>query len=608
MVKQLQVFLVFFIGLGVYAQQDTLVQLQEVTVADRQLKKFSGSQKLIVLSDSIIAKSKGSLTDLLRNNSSIYFKENGFGMVSSPSFRGTTASQTAVVWNGININSQFNGQTDFNTINATDFDNVTIRPGGGSVTYGSGAIGGTVHLNNEMKFKTASVHAVRVNYGSFSTYGIRYGGVFSTQKFSSTIHFSRNESQNDYKYIGYDKKNENGFYQNNSFNTVFGYKLNGHNTLKLYTHYFDGERYFSGTISSPSKSKYLDLNMRNMVEWQMKSGRFTSQLKGAFLQENYKYYENRMSENFTHGTVESTIFKYDVIFEPSRKVRWNVILDYTQNNGRGSGIAKAKREIAGGSLLFQHKIAKTFQYEGSFRYEATSVYKSPLLFSLGGKWDVTTFYAIKINGSKNYRIPTFNDLYWQGSGNPNLKPEHSYQAELSQILSFSKFKFTATGYYYDITDMLRWVPNASGIWTPENTDKVSTYGAELGTEWQKKLGQTKLSFNLNYAYTVSENEQTRKQLIYVPFHKINGQVNVGYRRASLYYQFLFNGKVYTSNDNFYDLESYWLSNAGLQYDLGKKKNINVLFQVFNLENKAYQNVLSRPMPGRNYNLSINFKL
>ena len=67
MVKQLQVFLVFFIGLGVYAQQDTLVQLQEVTVADRQLKKFSSSQKLIVLSDSIIAKSKGSLTDLLRN-------------------------------------------------------------------------------------------------------------------------------------------------------------------------------------------------------------------------------------------------------------------------------------------------------------------------------------------------------------------------------------------------------------------------------------------------------------------------------------------------------------------------------------------------------------
>ena len=81
-----------------------------------------------------------------------------------------------------------------------------------------------------------------------------------------------------------------------------------------------------------------------------------------------------------------------------------------------------------------------------------------------------------------------------------------------------------------------------------------------------------------------------------------------YHRASLYYQFLFNGKVYTSSDNFYDLDSYWISSAGLQYDFGKKKNINVLFQVFNIENKEYQNVLSRPMPGRNYNLSINFKL
>lgn len=606
--KQIQFLLAFFIGFAMYAQQDSIVQLHEVTVADRQLKKFSGSQKQLVLSDSVIAQSKGSLTDLLRYNSSIYFKENGLGMVSSPSFRGTSASQTAVVWNGININSQFNGQTDFNTVNATDFDNVTIKPGGGSVTYGSGAIGGSIHLNNEMTFKPQSKHSLSANYGSYSTYGIRYGGLFSTEKFSTSVHFSRNESKNDYDYIGYNKKNENGFYQNNSFNTVFGYQLNEKHTLKLYTHYFDGERYFSGTISSPAKSKYLDFNTRNMLEWQMKWGKFTSQLKTAYLTEKYKYFENRFTDNFTNGTVETALVKYDIIFEPTTKWRWDLILDYTSNKGRGSGITEANREVAGGSLLVQHQLTSTFQYEGSLRYENTSIYKSPLLYSLGGKWNVAPWYTLKFNGSKNYRVPTFNDLYWQGSGNPNLKPEYSLQGEITQIFSFSKVRITGTAYYYDITDMLRWIPNASGVWIPENTDKVITYGSELGLEWQKSLGEFQLKLNGSYAYTISENKQTQKQLIYVPYHKANGQVDLGYKRASVYYQCLYNGKVFTSSDNFYELEGYFISNAGFEYRLGKQKNISALFQVLNFENKFYQNVLSRPMPGRNYNVSINFKL
>ena len=122
--------------------------------ADVYLKTFSNTQTVSVLKDSVISRSTSSLTNLLNYNSGVYFKENGLGMVSSPSFRGTTAQQTAVTWNGVNINSQFNGQTDFNTINIRNFDDVTVRSGGGSALYGSGAIGGSIHLNNQLKFNT----------------------------------------------------------------------------------------------------------------------------------------------------------------------------------------------------------------------------------------------------------------------------------------------------------------------------------------------------------------------------------------------------------------------------------------------------------------------
>ena len=63
-------------------------------------------------------------------------------MVSSASFRGTNAQQTAVVWNGININSQLTGQTDFNTLIPGNYGDVVVRSGGGSVQYGVAQLGG----------------------------------------------------------------------------------------------------------------------------------------------------------------------------------------------------------------------------------------------------------------------------------------------------------------------------------------------------------------------------------------------------------------------------------------------------------------------------------
>src|SRR5690606_6248406 len=113
----------------------------------------SKSQHHFVLSDSLIDNANGSFTDFLQKNTTIYFKENGYGMVSSPSFRGTTAQQTGVLWNGIKVNSALLGQADFNSTSFKNYDQIIVKPGGGSVLFGSGAMGGTIHLNNDFQFK-----------------------------------------------------------------------------------------------------------------------------------------------------------------------------------------------------------------------------------------------------------------------------------------------------------------------------------------------------------------------------------------------------------------------------------------------------------------------
>ncbi len=294
-----KLFYIFFILiLGNFhlaqAQLDSIQKLDEVILSDVKLKRFATGYKISVLNDSIIEKSPWSLTDLLRYNSNIYFKENGYGMVSSVSFRGTNASQSAVVWNGININSQLNGQVDFNTVNISNYNSVEIRSGGGSVQYGSGAIGGTVHLSNDLSFTSHTNQLLRMSYGSFDAKRANYGLSTGTDKWSLNTGIAYVDSENDYKYLGTNKVNENGAYDNLSFNLNAGYMLNEKHVLKLYYQNFFGDRNFSGTLLAPSRNKYEDTNHRSMLEWAYFNEKYTSKLKLVYLSEEFNYYEIEM--------------------------------------------------------------------------------------------------------------------------------------------------------------------------------------------------------------------------------------------------------------------------------------------------------------------------
>ncbi|ALM48360.1 TonB-dependent receptor [Flavobacterium psychrophilum] len=591
------------------AQTDTIT-LKEVIVSDTQLRDYSASQSVLKLNDSIINKNASSLTSLLNYNSVIYFKENGLGMVSSPSFRGTTAQQTAVLWNGININSQLLGQTDFNTLTTRDFSSISVKAGGGSVIYGTSAIGGSIHLNNDISFGEKFNNTLKLNYGSFNTKGLHYKADVASDVFTASVSLTRNSSDNDYEYSNGKGENLNGQFYNNSMNVAVGYKLNDNNTLKFYSYFFDGERHFSLIFPSEVKTKYQDTNTRNMLEWDGAYGKFTSKLKAAYLKEQYKYYANIDNENHTYGRVESIIGKYDLAFNAGNGFVVNAVLDFMNNKGFGSDIEGKDRQIGAASLLLKHQVTNKLSYEAGVRKEITSNYESPVLFSAGARYKPFSFYTLKLNASKNFRIPTFNDLYWVGSGNTDLKPESSWQGEIGNEFAYKGATLSITGYYIKLKDMLRWLPSTGGVWRPVNTDRVKTYGLEALLNYKRRFGDHELGINGTYGYTVSENEDSGMQLIYVPYHKATAALSYGYKKITAYYQFLYNGEVFTrsDNDSRYNIDSYTVGNAGLEYSFGKNDVASLGVQVLNVLNKEYESVDSRPLPGRNYNvyLTLNF--
>ncbi|MCH4822913.1 TonB-dependent receptor [Gramella lutea] len=609
MSRNLYLIVAFFICfcISTKAQTDSINWLDEVQLSDVKLKNNSEGQFVKELSDSVIKQSEPLLTSVLKFNSPFFFRENGYGMVSSASVRGTGAAQTAVIWNGININSQFTGQTDFNTINTAVFDNISLKPGGGSVVYGSGAIGGTIHLNNEFSFDGGQSNELRFGLGSFATYQTSYKGDYSNEKTNLKIGVSGISSENDYPYLDVGEKNENGDFYNLALNASVAHWLGDSNILKFYSNYYQGERGFSGTLNLPSNSKYEDFNSRNLLEWKSFLGNFTSSLKLAWISEKFKYFENRDSENFSFGNAETAIIKYDLAYDFSDNKTINLIVDYNGVIGDGTGIENAERQIGGFSLLWSDEI-QDFNYQLSLRQEITENYDSPLLFSAGATYNFSKNYSIRFNSSRNFRIPTFNDLFWLEGGNTNLDPETSIQAELGNTLILSDFKINLAAYFMDIEDLIRWTPDDSGVWRPQNTSKVQNYGLEAFVTWSKVLAGNELNLSANYAFTKAINQENQNQLIYTPLHKATLSAGYEVKNFSIHVQSLYNGKIYTSSDNNYELDPYQLANLRVGYVFTSDPEIILRVGADNIFNENYQSLPSRIMPGRSYNstLTINF--
>ncbi len=599
----------------VCAQKTKTIQLEEVVVSDAFLFANNKSQSILVLNDSIINKNQPTLSNLLNYNSVLYFKEYGRGMLATVSFRGTTSSQTAVVWNGINVNSQLTGDADFNTFTATDFSSINVKAGGGSVGYGSGAIGGSVHLNNDLTFNNQFSNNIRADYGSFSTSNINYSNAFSNKEWSSQIGFSRNSSENNYDYKGLftwkgtQRKNENGQYATTNLFANVGYKLNPNATITFYSQTSHTDRNISLVTESDSKTKYINSFSRNFLAYSENKKQFSKNFKVAYLTEQYQYFADIASSYFSFGRTESLIAKTDFGYQVSESIKLNGVLDYNKTKGFGTSFGNNTRHI--GSVAFNaiQSFSKKWQNEVGFRKENSSDYESPFLYSVGSIYNFNSHYTLKGNFSRNFRIPTFNDLYWNPGGNPNLRPESSYQAEVSNVFKYKNFRISETIYYIKIDDLIRWVPGNGSNWTPENTNRVNTYGSETIVGWSKSVGNNYVAINGTYAYTVSKDVETSKQLFFVPYHKLTASFAYAIDSFSVNYQYLYNGFVYTRSDNDPNeiIKPYHVFNIGIDYDFKFLKSSKLGFQILNVLNRKYQSLENRPLPGRNFNMYLILK-
>lgn len=231
----------------------------------------------------------------------------------------------------------------------------------------------------------------------------------------------------------------------------------------------------------------------------------------------------------------------------------------------------------------------------------------------------------KASISRNHRFPTLNDLYFLPGGNPNLRREHgfTYDAGLSCLFGGSSAPYTISGsanwFESYIDDWIIWLPTTKGFFSPRNVKKVHAYGVELQTsiQWQFPHGWH-LDLNGTYAWTPSINigekmtaadKSIGKQLPYVPEHSATFTGRLAWRGWAFLYKWAYYSQRYTMSSNDFTftghLPDYFMSNISLENNLYFKwLDLQLKLAVNNLFNEEYLSVLSRPMPGINFEFFV----
>ena len=622
MKRQLLFLLVCMVANTIRSQNDsTRTMLKEViVVADKRIQENATGYKIRTLNDSIILRNTASFTTLLRFNSPIYFKEYGAGGTSTASFRGTSASNTAVIWNGININSINNGQTGFNSLTVSLFDQIDIRSGGGSIEYGSGAIGGTIHLSDALIYRPKKTieNQFVASAGSFNTYNSLYKFRLSSEKISLKIGLSYNESENDYKLLGTAFRNTNGAYYNYNINVGLGYKLSAFSQLKLYSTNYMAERLFSGELPNPraANDKYKDIHHRNLLVYAYEKGKFRQEIKLGYLTKEYRYFSDKDSEVYNFGSTKRYIGNYAVTYQlPKLHSFVTAYTEYESIFGKTDEISEKNRRQFSHSLVYHQNLYNAISFDLKVRKDLNSDYKVPVSFALGVKSKKFHNIFFRANGSKNYRVPTYNDLYWPGQGNLNLIPETAVQGEFGVVYKNNALNIDVAVFYIDAKNKIVWTPNGNperpGIWTPINITSTKNKGVELAADYTEVIGQHVITANMNYVYTEAKNTLTDTFLIFVPKHLFNSGLAYNYKQYGLFYQQLFTGETFTTESNSKDfiMDSFFVANIGGDYKIiqNKKQEVSIGFLVNNIFNTYYVTQPRRPMPNRNFNLNINYK-
>ena len=231
----------------------------------------------------------------------------------------------------------------------------------------------------------------------------------------------------------------------------------------------------------------------------------------------------------------------------------------------------------------------------------------------------------KASVSRNFRFPTLNDLYFLPGGNPDLKRESGWTYDLGLSFTVGKedvYSLTGSVNWFDshVQDWILWLLTTKGFFSPRNVKDVHAYGTELKSDFNVALSKNwHLDVNGTLSWTPSINEgepmspadqSVGKQLPYVPEWSSSIIGRLSWKRWSLLYKWCYYSERFTMSSNDITLTCklpcYFMNNLTLERGVTLKwAELSLKGAINNLFDEEYLSVLSRPMPGINFEFFVS---
>lgn len=223
-----------------------------------------------------------------------------------------------------------------------------------------------------------------------------------------------------------------------------------------------------------------------------------------------------------------------------------------------------------------------------------------------------------------YRMPTFNELYFDNYGSLNLDPEITDQFNLgftfsSPPVSFLKsLEITADGYINNVRNKIVAIPYNLFKWTMTNLGKVRVFGADitLNAEFTITSSQSIL-VTANYSYqraqprTSPDRSDWMKQVAYTPLNSGAGSLSWLNPWVSVALNMSGTSARYTTNNNLPStrMAGYADFGASLFHNFNfRGHQLELKGSLLNIFDKQYEVVARYPMPGRSWQVSLKFEL
>lgn len=295
-------FLLFisFVSVAQSAIPDSIFPLQPINVVTSRLQDFSiGTKTLRFDSTNLQQHQFTNLASLFMDENTFFIKSYGNGTLATSSFRGGSASHTAILWNGFNLNSGLSGQIDLSLLPVAFADAVTVQYGATNTNWGSGAVGGAVHLNNIPKFDAGFQAKLGLSGGSFGQKNIDFQLAWSTKKWLSTLKLFTQNAKNDFPFYNDVLPNRPLVVQSHAAIKNTGllvenhFKLSESQSINILGWLQKTEREIPPTmLQQRNVAIQNDENFRITSEWKQRKNRFSNAIRTAFFIENLAYQDS----------------------------------------------------------------------------------------------------------------------------------------------------------------------------------------------------------------------------------------------------------------------------------------------------------------------------